>query len=160
MKRPRLGVLGAVLARVVAPLALGAALYLLLREDDIALFRWVEALGGGPLLGAMRGATHGLAAFVPRFVLGSFPDGAWAFAFGAAMALVWRAERGTLSARVWLALGFVVAVGIEAGQGLGVVPGVFDPLDLLAIALGYAAPTLGSFRTTLPSCASSSPPPS
>ena len=143
--------------RVVLPLALGAALYLLLRDDDIALFRWVEALGGGSLLGGVRGVTRGLAGFVPRAFLGSFPDGAWAFAFGAAMALVWRAERGTAAARGWLAVGFVVAVGIELGQGLGVVPGTFDPLDLAAIAIGYALPAIG---TRLPACASSSLPPS
>jgi hypothetical protein len=128
-----------VLLHVVMPIALGGALYLSFRNDDIALFRWVEALGLGHALDAARTVTRRLLPWLPRVVLGSAPDMAWAWAFGAALAMVWRAEPATIAARAWLGAGFAIAVGIEVGQGLGIVPGVFDPVDLVAIGVGYAS---------------------
>ncbi len=120
------------------PLTLGAAIYLLLRRDDIALFRAVDALGLGHALDVVRGTTRGVAAFVPRPIFGSAPDALWSYAFGAALALVWAGTKNVHDARIWLGLGFMVALAIEIAQALRWIPGVFDPVDLLAIAGGYA----------------------
>jgi hypothetical protein len=125
------------LLHVVLPLVLGGALYLFLRRDDIALFDAVDALGLGRALDGARLVTHSCATLVPRPILGSAPDAAWAYAFGAALGLVWRGEMATRAARVWIGGGFAIALGIELAQSIHLIPGVFDPIDLAAIAVAY-----------------------
>lgn len=127
-----------VLLHVALPLLLGGALYLGARADGIALFHWVDALGLGRTLDAIRLVTRPLALALPRVILGSAPDAAWAYAFGAAIALVWMNEARSRGARAWLAVGMIVTVSLELAQLGHFIPGVFDPIDLLAMAGGYA----------------------
>lgn len=121
---------------VVLPLGVGVATYLLGRPSAVRLFDPLDALGLGPSLDRLRSVTIPIARHLPSVVLGSAPDAAWAWAFGAALSLVWEKEAGA-SARAWLLLGASAAVAVELGQGLGLVPGAFDGWDLLAIATGY-----------------------
>lgn len=123
----------AALARVVAPLALGGAFYLALRAPDIRLFAWARALGLGGAVEILRAWAAPLRLHVPAFALGSLPDAAWAWAFGAALALVW----GRLSA--WTLAGAAATAALELGQAAHVVPGTFDPVDLAAMLAGYLA---------------------
>jgi hypothetical protein len=82
-------------------------------------------------------AMHGGATSrVPALVAGSLPDGAWAWAFGASLALVWHGKSWRERAP-WLGAGAALALFAEVGQALHVVPGTFDVVDLVAIALGY-----------------------
>lgn len=124
-------------AFVVLPLALGVLAYLALRAPGIRLFSWAHAVGLDGLVAAIRAASAPLRDRLPAWVVGSGPDAAWAFAFGAAVGLVWRG-RSSRAAWAWRVGCGLVAIFIEAGQGLGVVPGVFDALDLASMALGYA----------------------
>lgn len=126
-----------VLLHVALPIFLGGAFYLLLRRDDVALFRAVDAIGLGRALDALRITTRAVASSIPRPISGSAPDAAWAYAFGAATALVWRGDRSR-AARFWLASGFAIAILIEIAQAPHWIPGVFDPIDLVAIAAAYA----------------------
>lgn len=127
-----------VLLHVALPILLGGTFYLLLRRDDIALFRAVDAVGLGRALDTLRVVTRAFASSIPGPLSGSAPDAAWAYAFGAAVALVWSEDRASRAARVWLAAGFAAAVAIELAQAAHWIPGVFDPIDLAAIAAAYA----------------------
>lgn len=120
---------------VLLPLVLGVLAYAAWRPPDVGIVGWLSRASPG----AVRTARGGGAALgLPRVVVGVVPDLAWAFAFGACLALVWRGRAGA-QRTAWLAAGFVVALACELGQAWELVPGTFDPLDLLAIAIGYAA---------------------
>jgi hypothetical protein len=77
----------------------------------------------------------------PALILGSLPDAAWAWAFGATLSLVWLGRPWRAKAP-WLVAGALLALFAEIGQAIGVIPGTFDAIDLVAIALGYAAGAL------------------
>lgn len=127
----------AALLHVVLPLAGGVALYLALRAPDIRLFAWARALALDPVVAALRAAAAPLRPHAPAWLLGSAPDGAWAYAFGAALGSMWQGQGGARGARAWLAAGAAMTAFLEIGQGAGLVPGVFDPLDLVFMLGGY-----------------------
>lgn len=120
-----------VLLLIVVPLVLGAGVYVAWRPADVVLVGWLPATVVRALQATL-GAWH-----PPRVVVDSAPDLAWAWAFGAALALVWRARPWRAKAP-WLAAGLVVAAFAEIGQLWGVPPGTFDVIDLAAIVVGYA----------------------
>ena len=123
-----------VLLHVIVPLAIGTLAYAAWRSTDVRIVSWMSwAAPGG--VRALHDAGPSRA---PALVLGSLPDAAWAWAFGAALSLVWLGRPWREKA-LWLGGGAVLALFAEIGQALGVVPGTFDVLDLVAIALGYAA---------------------
>jgi hypothetical protein len=113
-------------AYVALPLVVGASVYFV-RGPGASLVHWRRA-------------------HLARMVVGTLPDAAWAFALGATLCLLWRTDsRSGRSA--WMAIGGALAVGYEAAQGLGLVPGTFDPLDLFASAAAYVAALLLLGRT-------------
>jgi hypothetical protein len=125
------------LLHVVGPLAAGVLFYLALRPRDIVLFAWMQHVGLQSAVDALRHAAAPLRPLVPHVLGGSLPDGAWGYAFGAALGAVWRGARGTPKL-AWLALGLAITAFLELGQAVGIVPGVFDVADLLAMVGGFA----------------------
>jgi hypothetical protein len=121
-------------SHVALPLAIGALAYAAWRSTDVRLVTWMARIAPAGLA-AMRGARPARA---PALILGSLPDAAWAWAFGASLSLLWLGRPWREKAP-WLGAGALLAVLAEVGQAAGVVPGTFDPCDLVAIALGFAA---------------------
>jgi hypothetical protein len=80
-----------------------------------------------------RGALAPMTAGLPEVVVWSLPFALWVFA---SMRLL----RGTR----WVGVPLAAAVAAELGQLLGLVPGVFDPIDLLAIVGAGALASIGS----------------
>jgi hypothetical protein len=116
---------------IVLPLALGVVAYVAWRPTAVRVVTWLPRV----VVDALR-ATLGRVP-LPRIVAGSLPDAAWAWAFGAALGLVWR-DGAARERAPWLAAGAAMAAGVEVGQAAGVIPGTFDWVDLASIAGGYA----------------------
>lgn len=130
----RMGLRKRLLVHVVLPLAIGTLTYAAWRSSDVRIVAWMSRI-------APRGvaALHGTGgARAPAVLLGSLPDAAWGWAFGASLSLVWLG-RAWREKAPWLAAGAVLALLAEVGQAIGVVPGTFDVADLVAIALGFVA---------------------
>jgi hypothetical protein len=123
-----------VLVHVVLPLVIGALTYAAWRSTDVRIVTWMSRIAPRGVA-AMQGTG---ASRAPAVILGSLPDAAWAWAFGAALSLVWLG-RAWREKAPWLAAGALLALFAEVGQAVGVVPGTFDASDLVAIALGFAA---------------------
>jgi len=140
IRRPLAAAPGRALVHVVLPLAIGTLAYAAWRSTDVRIVTWmariaprgVHALHDGLALSASR---------APATLLGSLPDAAWAWAFGAALSLVWLGRPWREKAP-WLGAGALLALCAEIGQAIGVVPGTFDAVDLAAIALGFASGAL------------------
>ncbi len=120
----------------IAALSAGAAVYLA-RPGTVVMTSWLP----GGLRASLRAALGGGLSVLPGWFRGVLPDLLWAGALGCVLALVWRGDgaRARLAARSWLVAGLALALGWEVGQRFGVVPGTFDPLDLLASLVGYVA---------------------
>ena len=116
-------------------LLVGGGIYLLFRPEELLMFRVADALGLTPTVRALRTAVDRWS--LPHFVANSLPGGLWAMAYVLlADSLL---KRQTAQQRVAV-MSVVPLVGAasEVMQGLGMLPGTFDPLDLLC----YLAPLL------------------
>ena len=129
----------ALAVHAIAPLLVGVLLYVGWRASEVRLVAWFPKA----VVDALRAVASSVP--LPTFVVGSGPDLAWGWAFGATLALVWR-ERPLREKAAWLAAGCAVAAYAEIGQLWGVPPGVFDVVDLVAIVVGYFA---GAFVASL-----------
>jgi hypothetical protein len=125
---------------VAAGVLLAGAVAYLARPTDPAAFAWLDGVG----LTSIADSLRGLRAFVhanahlPVVVRSFFSDAAWAFSLGVILAD---------APKALLAAGAVVALGHEIAQGLGVVPGTFDVLDLFVLATAFIAAVV-LFRPT------------
>lgn len=114
---------------VIAPLAIGAWIYIACRSRTLLVFHWLYALHLDPASIRM---SHGL----PYFIQYCLPDGCWVYAGTSWMLLVWRRTVP------WVYVYVLLGVGGEFGQLAGVVPGAFDWFDVLAYSLGFTIPFL------------------
>ena len=104
------------IVHVALPVAVGVLIY--------AIFRY-------PAFDAL-----GVADDLPAWVRYNLPDGLWAYATISIASLPWRENSPHLY--LWMLLSFVVVLGYELLQLPNLVPGVFDPMDVLASVLGLA----------------------
>lgn len=125
------------LFHVALPIASGVLVYVGFRSELPASLAWL------PRFAVLRGA-------LPDSFVGVFPDAAWAYALGACLALVWRGS-ATWAARAWMLTAPIIAALWELGQRAGIVPGFFDPLDLVfsVVAALAAVVFCGSTRPWL-----------
>ena len=101
----------------------------------IHVFPRLAALGLDAPVSAIRAFVAPSRAYLPKFVLYNLPDALWSYALGAWLTGTWRS--GAAKAP-WLAVGAAVVMAAEGLQGLGILPGTFDPIDLVASIAGYA----------------------
>mgnify|MGYP004504346849 CR=1 FL=1 len=117
---------------------LGAAIYVLFRSPRLRVFDWLRAAGLGGAVPAARAWARPAAEHLPEWLLYSAPDGLWVYGLTASLAIVWRGEPGR-ARRCWLCAGLALGAGGELGQLAGLVPGVWDPADLLLSAGAWGA---------------------
>ena len=130
---------------VALPLFLGGTIYTLFRSRTLVMFQWWEQLHMMRGITWLRTAVSDWTEHIPSWLLYSFPDGTWLYAYVAFYRLVWAgASRAWMM--TWIGLGLLMSIGFELGQGLGWMAGTFDRLDLLFYGLSIAL----AFRATLP----------
>ncbi|HSO33994.1 MAG TPA: hypothetical protein VLT33_15780 [Labilithrix sp.] len=120
-----------------AVLLVGSLLYLARPTDPVAV-AWLDRIGLTLLASAVR-ATRQLVYLhvpLPAWLRGSVSDFSYAFAVGLVFAS---------GSRRIIAVGFLVALGHEIAQGLGLTSGTFDVIDL-AVLSGAFALALALFR--------------
>jgi hypothetical protein len=122
---------------VVAPVLIGATIYLLYRSENLYVFRWVAEVGGSSYVNSLRGYMAGSGKFLPPWVRFVLPDGLWVYALTSCLVLVWGASGGRASL-FWISSGIGLSVASEICQAAGYISGTFDPLDLLASIVAFA----------------------
>ncbi len=106
----------------IMALATGLLIYLLYRPQG-AFF--VELTGLGTYIPA-----------VPTWFVGSLPDGLWMFSLTLIVLTIW-GLRLSHQSTPWLAATAICGLGFEILQLSSIVPGVFDPIDIWATAVGF-----------------------
>jgi len=109
------------------------------------LLAWLGDAGLGGALARLRSAGEPLRGALTQWLVAHLPDGLWAYAVTSQVALLWRG--GPARARwTWLAVTLALALLLEGSQYPRLVPGTFDPLDLLCLIGGWTAALLATRR--------------
>jgi hypothetical protein len=104
------------------------------------MFTWFEQMGIGGLIKFLRASTGSFFNALPAWFRMSLPNALWLFSGLVFLDSIW-AQRYAQDKVFWLAVFWFSAVGSEFAQGLGVLPGTFDPQDifLMVVATALAA---------------------
>jgi hypothetical protein len=127
---------------VLLPLFLGGVVYILWRDPNLLMFRWFGAAGLGPAIDWLRVGTASAQTALPHWFVYSLPDGLWVYALTALMIFVWSGVRSIPLKIFWLSLGLLIGAGSELAQLAGILPGAFDPIDLVVCLIAPAAALL------------------
>jgi len=85
------------------------------------MFDWFEELGVLHPIKELREITNPIKSYIPNWIYFSLPDGLWTYSFTSAFLLF--EDKG----KYWLALPFVLSVGVEILQYLELFKGTYDP---------------------------------
>lgn len=122
-----------ILAAVV--LVLGGATYVLLRSTQLLMFSWFHFVGAMHVIAHLRQRFNAGTYPIPKWVIYSFPDGAWVFAGQLTFCYIWRHSESKWK-YLWIWAPFSASIGAEVLQGWGRVSGTYDVYDLCACAIG------------------------
>jgi len=126
------------LLHAALPMLVGGLIYVLFRTPHLLMFQWFETLGIDGPIAAARVHTMPLADSLPEWIRFSVPDGSWVWSATATMSLIWH-DKGGWGRWFWISLGAAIAIGSELIQLYPPMPGVFDPVDLVAYAVAHVA---------------------
>ena len=115
---------------VLLPISAGTLVYVGWRPTSLLVFDWMEVMGIPR--DVFRPAVN-----PPGPILYSFGDGAWVFAGTSWMLLIWQ------RLHPWVFVFFVLGLGGEVGQALGLVPGTFDWGDVASYIAAFVLACMG-----------------
>lgn len=113
---------------VVSPLLLGSLIYIAFRSERLRMFGWFDNFGISKWVLSLRAIINPYQSNFPDWVYYSLPDGLWVYAFASAYLILWRNDLRAV--RFWLLLPLVFGCLAELAQGMGIVRGTFDLIDL------------------------------
>lgn len=114
----------------------GASIYLLFRSRGHLGFMLADALGLGNVVDSLRASVSDI--HPSEFVLYSLPDGLWTISYIMLMNHIFRNEK-RITRLIWVSIIPLLGILTELLQLTPLMPGVFDPLDLMC----YAFPLIG-----------------
>jgi hypothetical protein len=99
------------------------------------MFEWYHALGLTRLIGTMRTSLTGFNSHLPPWIVYSLPFALWVASYILLIKVIWWRSAAVVR-HVWCGCIPVIAIAAEVGQGIHVVPGTFDIVDLITILFG------------------------
>jgi hypothetical protein len=136
------------LAGAIAALFVGGLIYVLFRNDSLVMFTWFERLGLSSLIDSLRYAATGISTYLPRWVVFSLPNALWIFAGLSLFSIIWGHDPRN-SRIIWFSAFWIVALGMETGQALHIVPGTFDWIDVAAVVVAGIFAHVGVVRSVI-----------
>jgi hypothetical protein len=130
----------------ISGLTVGSLIYLLLRPTTINFFRWIDWLGIFEFVIRIRKQVPKKVAEFD-WLKNSLPDGLWIFSYVCIILYVWNAEISQKN-YLWFVVICILAIGVEIGQLFNIMPGVYDPIDILFYLVGFFLPFI-IFRNSI-----------
>jgi hypothetical protein len=116
----------------VLSIALGFLLYVFCRDENLFLFKWLKYFGVQYVIIKMR---RSYLLTLPEWTYYSLPYGLWNFSLGSALIAIWSRKLTFMTKCFILSAVFVSGVLIELLQGLHIVRGTFDLVDLIVLII-------------------------
>jgi hypothetical protein len=115
-------------------LLLGSAVYILFRPTSLLMFRWADNLCLMVPIHALRIHCISVTNYLPHWFIYSSPFAFWVVAYLLFIKAIWWKSITPLR-YFWFWCVPLISVISEIGQYLRLIPGTFDPVDLLIISL-------------------------
>lgn len=129
----------------VGCLSLGSTLYVLFRPTTLLMFHWAASLGLTRSIEIMRSWVDGFARYLPTWIVYSLPFTLWVLSYLFFVRAIWWSS-ATLDRQKWFWCIPVIAIAAELAQGMHIIQGYFDIVDLITIVVGT---TIGSIVLAL-----------
>ena len=100
------------------------------------MFDWFNALGVSDLISTIRKFPL-FDAQIPLWIKYSLPDGLWVYSLTSLMIIIWRDVKSK-SKYYWIASSIIIAIVIELGQYLRLIPGTYDILDIILCLIAFS----------------------
>ena len=117
-------------AASLCSILIGGLIYLAWRDENLRMFTWMTDVGLGPAIESLRLGAAGWREHVPQWAMYSLPDACWVFSATTSLHCVWAGCRSP-AALLWTSVPLTLGLGGELGQLARVVPGTFNPIDLV-----------------------------
>jgi len=127
---------------VAFPIFCGAAIYSMWRSKTLLVFTWYRWADFYTPIMSLRSHVSGVRHLVPGPILYSLPDALWVYSFTAFIQYLWAKQPRGYGKTLWPLLPVALASGAEVGQFFAMVPGTFDPVDLLAYVVAWKAASI------------------
>ena len=125
----------------ILSLLTGGLIYILFRTTSLKMFRWFDNLGLTEIITIARNITLKYSNQLPNWIKFSLPDGLWIFSYVCLLLLIW-SDSELKKSIPWVLIVPAVAILSEIGQLPEIVPGTYDPIDLIFYLLGTITPFL------------------
>jgi len=128
------------LLNIVLPVFLGITVYTLWGSKHLIIYRWLgDSVSGN--ISRIQNSSAIQNIKVPNWIKYNVPDGLWLYSLTTLIIFIWQKKLNIYSLP-WILLCPFLAFGSEIGQGLKIIPGTFDVIDLLAYSLATVAASL------------------
>jgi hypothetical protein len=108
-------------------LCIGGLIYIGLRDKSLLMFDWFNHLGISQHVEIFRGLFNSEGVY--GWVKNSLPDGLWLFSYMFLVDAIWNGSK-SISAYIFIYYLPILALVSEFSQYFGLVPGVFDWIDV------------------------------
>ncbi|GAA5089552.1 hypothetical protein GCM10023210_14540 [Chryseobacterium ginsengisoli] len=125
----------------ILSLSFGTIIYLLFRVSTLNVFSWIDILNIDFTNFYLRKFMISKIDMFPDWFVFSLPDGLWIFSYVNLILLIWNFKINFQSL-IWILIVPSISIISEIGQGLKIIRGTFDFLDLLFYALGFILPLI------------------
>ena len=122
---------------ITGSLLLGVLIYFTTRTNELLINTWLTSKVGIPFKEIIQSSIAGFR--IPNQIIYSLPDGMWMLALTITILLIWdfRIDRKCL---LWIAIALASGTGLECLQGLHLIKGWFDPIDMIYLISGALLP--------------------
>lgn len=112
----------------------GSMIYICFRPKSLLMFHWAQAAGISGYIYLIRDTAKPIGRAFPEWVIGSLPYAMWVLSYMLAQRSIWHHSR-SLASCFWILTAPTIAILSEIAQSLKIVPGTFDWIDLLVLAM-------------------------
>jgi len=121
-------------------LTLGGLIYICFRSENLIMFQWFQFMGISKAINILRNSLSIL--YLPRIIIYSLPDALWLYSLTVFIAMIWINERAYFF--FWMIICAFLGLGHEIAQGLDILKGTFDYIDLFFLSASYSVAIIHS----------------
>jgi hypothetical protein len=130
---------------VFFPLVAGSLVYIYLRCSNVF---FVEIIKNMFIFSQNNYTKHACEKpILADWIINNLPDGLWVYSLTSLMIIIWKSY--TWKSLIWICSGLLIAIILEIFQGIGMLSGTYDPIDIVFYIIAFGLAHFNLFPITL-----------